>query len=144
MDFDCIESLASEAIEKLRQSKLGDVLALLGEIKGHANALLTVQGVWDLVKEDYEAGVPPRRIHQKFRDYGVSIKEIYNRAHFYHWASPAKIRKAMKPATGKKNIFYPTCRDCEKPFEAYSGHAIICPTCKAYKAQQQGRERHKG
>lgn len=143
MDWDMIDGLANEAIEAIQNGKQQKALMLLSEIKGHASAMLGISTVWDLVQQDYEAGTRPRDLVNKYRQYDVSVKDIYNRAHAHNWVSPQKIKRAIRPAAGKKNIFYPKCKLCEKEFEAYSGHAIICNTCKAFDAVQGGKRKLK-
>lgn len=142
MDWDCIDSLASDAIQAVSCNNTGHALALLGEIKGIATTLMTHASVWDLVQADYEAGQKPRKITQKYKAYGITSAQVYNKAYQQQWVSPLKLKKAYEPSKSKKsNVFYPSCRECERSFESSSGRAIICPTCKAMKADPDPRRR---
>jgi hypothetical protein len=141
MEYDIIDGLASEALVALNNDAKDKAFNLLCEIKVQAKVLQNQISLWEQIQEDYESGAAPRKLAQKYATYGIKPRDISDRAHYYNWVSPRKLKKAMKPAAGKKNIFYPNCRSCEQPFEAYSGHAIICGQCKAYKAKEQARKK---
>lgn len=130
--LDEIVGLVDEAIQNLTQNNLPLSLALLGEIKGYLSASMNVDAAWVVIREDYERGVAPRIIASNWRVYGITAKTISNRAHYERWGNPGKVKKGLKPSKHNKNTFYPNCIKCENPFEAYSGNAQICPTCKAY------------
>lgn len=135
-EADTIDSLIEETMQAITHGKFSNAFAFLGEMKGLCSAYLTETSKWDLIKNDYEAGVAPRKLSVQFK---VNVTQIYYRAHYDNWKSPAKIKRAMKPS--KKQTFILNCRECEHPFEAHSGHAIICPTCKAYKRKAEGSDR---
>lgn len=131
MSYDNIEALIVETLKAIEQGNTPAAFALLGEVKGICGAVLEYVNKWDFIQEGYESGNRPRMLA---RQHGVRAREITDRAHRENWMSPGKIKKQMKPQ--KKQVFYPDCMFCEKPFEAYSGHAKICPTCKAFKARE--------
>ena len=135
-EADTIDALIEDTIQCITQGKFSNAFALLGEMKGICSVYLSEASKWDLIKNDYEAGVPPRKLTQNFK---VNVNQIYYRAYYENWKSPGKIKRAMKPS--KKQTFILNCRECEHPFEAFSGHAIICPTCKAYKRKAEASDR---
>lgn len=142
MDWDTIDGLASEAIKAITQGNIGNALAMLGEIKGHANAMISIPTVWELIRADYEAGIKPKELAKKYQSHGIYAGQINNKAYSERWINKTKLKKAYKAAKNKSgNVFYPDCRECEKPFEATSGASIICPTCKALKAEIDVRRR---
>lgn len=129
MEPDEIESIVDTAIDALKDNKTADAMFCLGQIKAHCSNATRNVYLWDLVRQDYESGLPPRRIAQKYGSSGVTEKEIYNRSYSQNWVSPLKLKKHLKPTQKKR--FFPDCRICEQRFEAASGHASVCPTCKA-------------
>ena len=140
VQFDNIDALLDEMLATLKglpNNVVAKQLYLLGQLKGICNMGFEDLSRWDVIREDYEKGEPPRKLAKLFN---VSVKDIYNRAYCNQWTSPAKQRKAMRPIKNKaKYVFYPNCIKCEHPFEAYTGSASVCPTCKAYKAKGQAR-----
>lgn len=136
---DTIDSIVDELIDNLKgvpEHQIKSVIFLLGQVKGLCNAAIEEESLWGLVREDYEKGILPRVIARKNK--GVKITQIYYRANYEKWLSPRKINAAMQASkNSKKNVFYPTCRVCEQKFEAQSGHAAICPTCKAFELEKK-------
>jgi hypothetical protein len=132
--FDTIESLASSAIQTLETGNIKQAMILMAHIVGYCERVLEEVTNWEMVREEYEDGIPPRKIAHKHQ---VAIKEIYNRAYYQGWGSPLKIKKEMRKT--RKTYFYPKCRICEHEFEAPNGRAIICPTCKALKRHDENK-----
>lgn len=130
-ELEDIHHLAGDALKALSKNDIPTVMVHLAEIRAKAGNSISVDTAWQLIREQYERGIPPRLVARDYAAYGITARAITQRAYTDRWASPAKIQKAVKKPGGKKNTFYPVCRLCEKKFEAYSGHALICPTCKA-------------
>jgi predicted Zn-ribbon and HTH transcriptional regulator len=136
--LELIAALADEALVYLERREWPKLYGALRELRGRADELNSLTNLWDLVKADYESGVPPRLIAKRFKHLEVTTKQIYAKAQNHGWVSPKKIQKAMSKKRSK--AFYPHCTQCGNPFEAGNNKALICPTCKAFKMNESVKE----
>lgn len=133
--LDEIEASVSEAVKHLHAGKAAMALLELKQVQGVLLALQNETSKWDRVQRAYEAGERPAQLAARF---GIKSQAIRNRAYYGKWQNPNKLAK-IASVKKNKNIFHIVCQGCELYFETTSGHAKVCPTCKAF--ENMGRDR---
>jgi rubrerythrin len=136
MEPDIVEGLVDDMLAALDGGNLKQAILAAGQIKGMCQVAINEQEKWGLIREEYEGGSKPRDLAERYHE---TPRAITVRAHSQGWMSPAKLKKHLKPT--KKQTFIHNCHLCENPFEATSGHAKVCPTCKAFKTLDEIRRK---
>lgn len=119
-----IDGLVDDAMVLAREHSLREILC---KIKGIVMTLLDSASKWDRIQHLYEAGVKPVDIARK---YDITANAISSRAYRKEWKNPNKLAR-IASYKKNKNIMHIVCQACEQYFETSSGHAKICPSCKA-------------
>lgn len=135
-EWDIVEALLTDAIELFKQKDLHEGMMRLAEARGVCNAFISVEVVWDLAREDYEAGMPPRQIALKRN---IPVRQITTRAYDQEWVNPRKIQSQLRPV-GKRTLMYLTCYKCEQKFESASGSKKVCDVCRAQVNEPKTRQ----
>lgn len=126
--LDEIEALITEAVTHLHQAQAAHALLRLVQVQGMLLAVQSEAGKWERIQRAYEAGARPSQLAARF---GVKSQAIRNQAYYHAWLNPNKLAKQAS-ARKNKQVFNIVCQECELYFEAPSGHAKVCPTCKAF------------
>lgn len=119
-----IDGLLDDAMRLARENPLREILS---KMKGIVMTLLDSASKWDRIQHLYEAGIKPVDIARK---YDTTANAISTRAWRNDWKNPNKLAK-IQSIKKNKTIMNIVCHDCEQYFETSSGHAKVCPTCKA-------------
>ncbi len=134
--LDEVDGLVTEAVSCIHRAMAAEALLNLTRAQGILSAMLDDAQRWERIQKAYEAGSLPREIVARFA--GVTSDMIRSRAYRYGWVNPRKLAK-VAGIKKNKNIMHIVCQQCELYFETSSGHAKVCPTCKAF--ESMGRER---
>lgn len=132
--YDTIQELALDAAIELRGGHFTQVALRLAQIQGLCDAAMVEASMWDLIRQDYEAGIRPKQLAAR---YDVKAKQITDRAYREQWLNQKRKDRMMRPPS-KAKLTYPKCKECTNEFEAKGYAAAICPTCKAAKRRKTG------
>lgn len=135
MDADYIAGLVDDLMKAMEEGAVKQAFALAGQIRGHCMAEMNRLHAWQLIREAYEAGEKPQAIALRFP--GYTSQAIRNKASKHQWKNPAKVARSLAP--DKKETMRIECYACGVPFLARSGHAKVCPTCKAFELEKKQR-----
>lgn len=124
-------ALIEQALPLVKESRPRECLS---KALGIIETLLDDVCKWDRIQRAYEAGARPVDLSVRFC---VPTNSINCRAHKFSWMNPRKLAK-IASIKKNKNVMHIVCQRCEQYFETTSGHAKVCPTCKAL--ENMGRQ----
>lgn len=134
MVLDEIDGFLSSAASALSQGSIQLAALQIAQAQGIIRALLDEATKWERIRHAYQGGARPADLAER---YGVTSQAIRSRATRYGWPNPHKLAKVAS-IKKNKNIMHIVCKECEHYFETTSGHAKVCPTCKAL--ENMGRQ----
>lgn len=125
--IDELDGMLAEVAALIRAGKYAEALLQTSTAQGVTSTLLNDINKWSAIRTAYESGVLPKELSFRF---SVTTNQISSKAWREKWVNPNKLAKEAG-IKKQKHIKYIVCHSCELYFESLSGHAKVCPTCKA-------------